>query len=205
MEAIRENNQPMTVHEIERWIQAHEPALSDEIGKKCSDYTRIILALAPASTLSKYRSTSLAPGVDPRSSFYGLPAGQYAGNWVRDATSKKRSCAKESGRRSRNRRRVRPPPFVIDAPPTARPYLAFAPGTDSASATEEAANTLPSFHLGGIETARPNAPSRFFAVDIGATTVQRPLSFEEAIALVSRGLPQKDDLCRSTDILDNSP
>jgi hypothetical protein len=75
--AIAEFGRPLTVHEIDRWILDHQPDITTEMATKCHDYLRIILSLAPATMLAKYRCLAPAPGADQRAGYFGLPSIAY--------------------------------------------------------------------------------------------------------------------------------
>jgi hypothetical protein len=82
IKAIGETKRPMTAHEIERWIEDHDDSLSNEIKRKCYDYTRMILSLSPPSIITKYQPGIVLPGADMRAAFYGLARERYPENWI---------------------------------------------------------------------------------------------------------------------------
>ena len=77
LEIIREVGRPMASHEIANWIREHDLELADLLKEKCSDYVRIILSVTQDSAIVKYKSLTPIPGVDKRSTFYGLSDQQY--------------------------------------------------------------------------------------------------------------------------------
>jgi hypothetical protein len=81
--ALAEFKRPITAHEVEKWVQEHDPKVWNELSGKCYDYVRIILSLTTDGTITKYKSTSALPGIDRRAAFYGLTNGNYDSNqWV---------------------------------------------------------------------------------------------------------------------------
>jgi hypothetical protein len=81
--ALDEFKRPITAHEVEKWVQDHDPAMGNELSGKCYDYVRIILSLTDDGTIIKYKSQVGIPGVDPRAAFYGLTNGSYdVKQWV---------------------------------------------------------------------------------------------------------------------------
>jgi hypothetical protein len=69
---------PLAACEIEAGIRRHDAALYDDVAKKCKDYVRIILS--QSGCLVKCRPLEAIPGVDKRSTFYGLPGVAYNGD-----------------------------------------------------------------------------------------------------------------------------
>ena len=67
----------MASHEIEAWVRENDQELAGLIKEKCSDYVRIILSVTQDSQIIKYKSLGPIPGVDKRSTFYGLAEKNY--------------------------------------------------------------------------------------------------------------------------------
>lgn len=77
VELIKMKQRPLASHEIETWIRENDKTLADLISAKCSDYVRIILSVTQDNCIVKYKSLQPIPGVDKRSTFYGLIDGKY--------------------------------------------------------------------------------------------------------------------------------
>jgi hypothetical protein len=76
--------QPMTAHEIERWISANRPALHKQITAKCYDYVRIILSLSGVDNIVRYKPVTIPLGSDHRCAYYGLADAEYdPAVWIR--------------------------------------------------------------------------------------------------------------------------
>lgn len=83
VEIIKIKQRPLASHEIEAWIRENDKPLADLIAVKCSDYVRIILSVTQDSCVVKYKSLLPIPGVDKRSTFYGLIDGGYnPSEWI---------------------------------------------------------------------------------------------------------------------------
>lgn len=83
IELIKERKRPMASHEIEKWVRENDKSLCHLISSKCADYVRIILSVTQDNYLIKYKTLIPIPGVDKRSTFYGLVDGSYDSNeWV---------------------------------------------------------------------------------------------------------------------------
>lgn len=78
VEVIKEKKRPLASHKIETWIRENDKQLSDLISSKCSDYVRIILSVTQDNCIVKYKSLQPVPGVDKRSTFYGLADANYS-------------------------------------------------------------------------------------------------------------------------------
>ena len=94
VEIIRNAERPLASHEIENWIRENDPFLTKLIKEKCSDYVRIILSVTQDAAIAKYKSLVPVPGVDKRSTFYGLTEKEY----------KKDEWALLTGKQTRSRR-----------------------------------------------------------------------------------------------------
>ena len=77
IEIIRNSDRPLASHEIETWVRENDPELAELIQKKCSDYVRIILSVTQDVKIVKFKSLGPIPGVDKRSTFYGLSEKDY--------------------------------------------------------------------------------------------------------------------------------
>lgn len=83
VDVIKMRERPLASHEIETWIRENDKHLADLISSKCSDYVRIILSVTQDNCIVKYKSLIPIPGVDKRSTFYGLSDGNYnQSEWV---------------------------------------------------------------------------------------------------------------------------
>jgi hypothetical protein len=155
IQAIAEVGRPLAVHEIEEWLKANNPAISQELTTKCYDYVRIILSLSPIDILVKYRPLIGIDGVDHRALFYGLTSKKYDPQmWLRTQVKhckSKRNRSPDSSPDPRPpSRRHRAKPATNPAPPSPppkvllfadAPAIPLAPEVDSV-ALENAWNTL---------------------------------------------------------------
>ena len=78
IEIIGELKRPLAVQEIRNYIRENEPLMWKEIADKCNDYIRVIMSLTKSSLITKYKSNFAVPGIDRRSTFYGLTSETYS-------------------------------------------------------------------------------------------------------------------------------
>lgn len=76
-EMIALKKRPVSPTEVITYIRNSDGNLKKEIESKCSDYVRIILSVTSDKSLTKYRALISIPGVDERSTFYGLASETY--------------------------------------------------------------------------------------------------------------------------------
>lgn len=84
LQIISKLKRPMAVQEIQNYIRDNERELWQEMQSKCSDYVRIILSLTKNKLITKYKPVVPVPGIDKRSTFYGLSSERYpVESWVK--------------------------------------------------------------------------------------------------------------------------
>ena len=109
IEIIRNSDRPLASHEIEIWVRDHDPELAELIKEKCSDYVRIILSVTQDNQIVKYKSLGPIPGVDKRSTFYGLTEKNYNKDEWAVITGKQIKTKKQQGQLL-DKKQLRPTP-----------------------------------------------------------------------------------------------
>lgn len=82
-QVIKQSDRPMASCEIEKWIRNNDYDLWCKVSSKCKDYVRVILSQTRGKTITKYKAIKPIPGIDKRSTFYGLYGRSYpSDSWV---------------------------------------------------------------------------------------------------------------------------
>lgn len=80
---IKNSDRPMASCEIEKWIRNNDYDLWCKVSSKCKDYVRVILSQTRGKTIAKFKALKPIPGIDKRSTFYGIYGRTYpADAWV---------------------------------------------------------------------------------------------------------------------------
>jgi hypothetical protein len=221
VEALKDTQRPMSAHEIESWIRERDAEFATEIAAKCYDYTRIILSLMPSSMICKYHCRGPIPGVDSRSTFYGLPNHSYDDEkWTQGIKAKRKDPASKPRRKPTERRnrpqKVHPPitsifttgpPAVMAIPcvdPTAysNAWLGLSTLVDRGDFLWPA--LLTTIEPGQSDSAIGSQSHEAPILTMGDNRlVQNPIFSEEVVTLLRKESEQKPDQLWFTDILDN--
>ncbi|EAY08781.1 hypothetical protein TVAG_188680 [Trichomonas vaginalis G3] len=80
---IKNSDRPLASCEIEKWIRNNDYDLWCKVSAKCKDYVRVILSQTRGKTIAKFKSLKPIPGIDKRSTFYGIYGRAYpSDSWV---------------------------------------------------------------------------------------------------------------------------
>jgi len=101
-EAIIRAKRPLSVSDIENYFRMNETELFNQIHKKCTDYTRIILSQNKASKFVKLKSKKPIAGVDKRTVFFGVVGSKYDENEWESADKKKISTEEKENTKMDN-------------------------------------------------------------------------------------------------------
>ncbi|EAY23114.1 hypothetical protein TVAG_183510 [Trichomonas vaginalis G3] len=74
---IKNSDRPMASCEIEKWIRNNDYDLWCKVSSKCKDYVRVILSQTRGKTITKFKALKPIPGIDKRSTFYGIYGRSY--------------------------------------------------------------------------------------------------------------------------------
>lgn len=74
---IKNSDRPMASCEIEKWIRNNDYDLWCKVSSKCKDYVRVILSQTRGKVISKFKALIPIPGIDKRSTFYGIYGRNY--------------------------------------------------------------------------------------------------------------------------------
>lgn len=74
---IKNSDRPLASSEIEKWIRNNDYDLWCKVSNKCKDYVRVILSQTRGRIIAKFKALKPVPGIDKRSTFYGLYGRSY--------------------------------------------------------------------------------------------------------------------------------
>lgn len=82
-QVIKQSDRPMASCEIEKWIRNNDYDLWSRVSSKCKDYVCVILSQTRGKTISKFKALKPIPGIDKRSTFYGIYGRNYpSDSWM---------------------------------------------------------------------------------------------------------------------------